>query len=101
MMAQPDFEKISASFTALARELVLLPNARLAVNNQVPIDTINELRNEIRQTAAETNRQISETNRQIAELYGRIETLRTDVFTRLGASIERLRTDMTTRMDAR
>ncbi|MCJ1429756.1 hypothetical protein MMC29_007671 [Sticta canariensis] len=86
-MAQPDYQNISACLTGLAREFVLLPNAPLAITNQALIDSINELRNELRLTAAETNthidEQIAETKRYIAERIAttnrHIESLRTDI----------------------
>lgn len=75
LMAQPDYQNLSACLT---EEFALFKNSLLAITNRALINSINELRNELHRTAAETRAHINETKREI-------ETLRTDIMSRMEA----------------
>lgn len=78
LMAQPDYQNLSACLAEAAQEFALFRNAPSAITNRDLINSINALRNELRRTAAETRAHIDETKREI-------ETLRTDIMSRLEA----------------
>ncbi|MCJ1429755.1 hypothetical protein MMC29_007670 [Sticta canariensis] len=80
-MAQPDYQSLSVCLAEAAQEFALCRNAPSAITNRALINFINELRDELRRTEAETRAHIDEAKREI-------ETLCTDILSRMEEASE-------------